>query len=77
MFNLLPNSHTYTDFLISAANQSDSQLVDLKAWSSDIVNSMGNYVFDSLQEKKKKVTSSRFIFNCENLYLTTQVKYVF
>jgi hypothetical protein len=33
---------------------------------------MGNYVFDS-SEKKKKNQTSRFIFNCENLYLTTQV----
>ncbi|KRX02551.1 Armadillo-type fold [Pseudocohnilembus persalinus] len=73
MFNLLPNSNQYTDFLISSANQSDNFMVDLKAWSSDIVNTMGNYVFDSSNEKKKKTVPSRFLYQCENLYLTTQL----
>lgn len=62
MFNLLPNCNHYTDFLISAANQNDNRLVDLKAWASDIVNTMGNYVFDASQEKKKKTVPSRFLY---------------
>ena len=52
MFNLIPDCHRYSDFLISAANQNDPFLVDLKSWSSEIVNTMGNYAFDV--EKKKK-----------------------
>ena len=47
MFNLIPDCHKYTDFLISAANQNDPFLVDLKSWSSEIVNTMGNYAFDT------------------------------
>ena len=50
----------YTDFLIAAANQNDPFLVDLKSWSSDIVNTMGNYAFD--QEKRVKVQVSKFIY---------------
>lgn len=72
MFNLLPNCTKYTDYLISAANQTDNLLVDLKAWSTDIINKMGNYVFDQ-NDKQKKNIPSRFIYQCENLYLTTQL----
>lgn len=71
MFNLIPDCHRYTEFLISAANQNDPFLVDLKSWSSEIVNTMGNYAFDS--EKKKKSQVSKFLYQCENLYLTTQL----
>ena len=46
MFNLIPDCHKYTDFLITAANLNDPYLVDLKSWSSEIVNTMGNYAFD-------------------------------
>ncbi len=60
MFNLIPDYHRYTDFLIAAANQNDPFLVDLKSWSSDIVNTMGNYAFD--QEKRVKVQVSKFIY---------------
>lgn len=69
MFNLIPDCHRYTEFLISAANQNDPFLMDLKSWSSEIVNTMGNYAFDS--EKKKKHAVSKFLYQCENLYLTT------
>ena len=62
MFNLLPNCNTYTDFFISAANQNDNYLVDLKAWSSDIVNTMGNYVFDNTSDKKRKNIPSKLLF---------------
>lgn len=51
MFNLIPDCHRYTDFLISAANQNDPFLVDLKCWSSEIVNTMGNYVFEGVNRK--------------------------
>lgn len=68
MFNLIPDCHRYTDFLISAANLNDPFLVDLKSWSSEIVNTMGNYAFD---QKKKKNYVSKFLYECENLYLTT------
>lgn len=72
MFNLLPNCSKYTDFLISAANQCNEQLTDLKAWSSNIVSIMGNYVFDS-NKKNKKTVHSKFMYQCENFYLSTQV----
>jgi len=61
MFNLLPNCDKYTDYLITSANQNDLLLTELKAWSSDIVNTMGNYVFD-VSEKKKKNIPSRFLY---------------
>lgn len=70
MFNLLPNCSKYTDFLISAANQSNEQLIDLKAWSSNIVSIMGNYVFDN-NKKNKKTVHSKFMYQCENFYLST------
>lgn len=35
---------------------------------------MGNYVFDGIE--KKKLTPSRFLYQCENLYLATQVNYI-
>ncbi|KAL4497964.1 hypothetical protein ABPG72_014821 [Tetrahymena utriculariae] len=72
MFNLLPNCSKYTDFLISAANQCNEQLTDLKAWSSNIVSIMGNYVFDS-NKKNKKTVHSKFMYQCENFYLSTQL----
>ena len=71
MFNLIPDYHKYTDFLIAAANQNDQFLMDLKSWSSEIVNTMGNYAFD--QDKKKKTQVSKFIYQTENLYQTMQL----
>ncbi|CAD8139168.1 unnamed protein product [Paramecium pentaurelia] len=72
MFNLIPDCHKYTDFLIAAANQNDPFLQDLKSWSSEIVNTMGNYAFDNTN-KKGRNQISKFLYQCESLYLTTQL----
>ena len=58
MFNLIPDYHKYTDFLIYAANQNDPLFSDLKSWSSEIVNTMGNYAFE---KNTKQGTVSRFL----------------
>ena len=71
MHNLLPNCQNYANFLIASADQNDSLLVELKAWSGGIVNTMGNYLFDSYSDKKKKNLSSPFLYAIENLYLST------
>lgn len=46
MFNSLPNSSKYIDFLISAATQSGEYSIELKSCSSYVINKIGNYIFD-------------------------------
>lgn len=67
MFNTIPNSGKYTDFLISAASQKGGSLEILKSCTTSVVNTMGNYIFDS--EKRGK-SLNRFILGVENLYLS-------
>jgi rapamycin-insensitive companion of mTOR len=46
MFNTIPNSSKFTDFLISAASHKSSSLEVLKSCSLSVVNTMGNYIFE-------------------------------
>jgi rapamycin-insensitive companion of mTOR len=46
MFNSLPNSSKYIDFLISSVTQDHEASVSLKSCSSFVINKIGNYVFD-------------------------------
>lgn len=48
MFNSLPNSSKYIDFLISSVTQEHEGAVSLslKSCSSFVINKIGNYVFD-------------------------------
>jgi hypothetical protein len=46
IFNFLPDSSKYIDFLISAASKNDSSSHMLKYSSAFVINKIGNYIFD-------------------------------
>ena len=72
MHNLLPNSQQFSDFLLASAEQNELNLVELKAWTSNIITTMGNYIFDKVSEKdRKRNINSPFLYLCENLYSAT------
>jgi hypothetical protein len=52
IFNFLPDSSKYIDFLISAATKTDSTSPILKSSSSFIMNKIGNYIYDKSSQIK-------------------------
>ena len=72
-FTLLSQNHQqYPNFLVASSEITNPVLMELKSRSYNVVHSMGDYLFDSVLERRKE-GGSRFLSLCENLYLSTQL----
>ena len=69
MFNSLPDSSRYIDFLISAATHSGQGSIELKSCSSYVINKIGNYIFDN----KTREEPVRLIIELENIYVSSSL----
>ena len=56
IFNFLPESSRYIDFLISAATKNSGLTDMIKSSSSFVINKIGNYIYD----RKEKINHPLF-----------------